>query len=339
MKKAPSGTSKKGSVPALAGGAAAVSRDIEFSRLSKWVDELNICIRCGYCAEHCPLYRLSGWEIDTPRGRLLLSYGLITGEIEPTPYVAEKLFECFYCQNCSKSCSAKVSPTEILTDARADLLEAGFDVQGTTVRNDGRLCRACGRCIDLCKAEALSLDAQNMKVLVDSVKCKACGVCVAECPVGAMSQREGFGVSRQELSAAVTNALRSMNGQPKVLVFCCNWSMTPGLQLSRMEPPGTQDDSGIVVTVCVGRIDPGLILNAFCEGAWGVMIACCPLDECEQDGNYRAKERCVSVACLLGLLGVESRRLKVEHFGTGEAQKLKNTMKTFAAEMESLGPV
>jgi coenzyme F420-reducing hydrogenase delta subunit/heterodisulfide reductase subunit C len=339
MKKARSWIPDEGSVPALAGKAGGVSRDMVFSRLSRWAGELNICIRCGYCSEHCPLYRLSGWEIDTPRGRLLLSYGLITGEIEPSAYVAEKLFECFYCQNCSKSCSAKVSPTEILTDARADLLEAGFDVQGTTVRNDGRLCRACGRCVELCKAEALSMDTRNMKVLVDSVKCKGCGVCVAECPIGAMSQREGFGVSRQELSAAVRSALRSMNGQPKIVVFCCNWSMTPGLQLSRLESPGMQDASGIVVTACAGRIDARLILDAFCEGAWGVMIACCPLDECEQDGNYRAKERCVSVGCLLGLLGVGSRRLKLEHFATGEAQKLKNAMKTFAAEMASLGPI
>jgi coenzyme F420-reducing hydrogenase delta subunit/formate hydrogenlyase subunit 6/NADH:ubiquinone oxidoreductase subunit I len=339
MKKARNGPSREVPVAASAGKPHDSLPDMRFGRLSRWASELNICIRCGYCSEHCPLYRLSGWEIDTPRGRLLLSYGLLTGEVEPSPYVAEKLFECFYCQNCSKSCSAKVSPTAILTDARADLLEAGFDVQGTTVRNDERLCRVCGRCVELCKAEALSIDTISNRVLVDSVKCKGCGVCVAECPVGAMSQQEGFGVSRRELAAALERSLRSLNGSPKVVVFCCNWSITPGLQLSRLEPPGMQDDSRIIVTVCAGRVDPRLILDAFCQGAWGVMIACCPLDECEQDGNYRAKDRCVSVGSLLGLLGVESRRLKLEYFATGEAQKLKNAVKSFAAEMASLGPV
>ncbi len=312
---------------------------MEFKRLEKWGSELNLCIRCGYCCEHCPLYRASNWEIDTPRGRLLLAYGLLTGEVDPSPYVAEKLFECFYCGNCSKSCSAKVTPTDIFTDARADLLEFGFAGQGTTVRNDEKLCMACGRCVLTCKSEALSVDMGSMRVLVDKVKCKGCGVCVAECPVGAMSQKTGFGVSREELSAAVENSLRTMNGSPKVVVFCCNWSMTPGLQLSRMEFKGAENASGIIVTVCSGRIDPGLILEAFDQGAWGVMIACCPLDECEHDGNYRAKERCALVGRLLDVLGVQSERLKLEHFATGEAQKLKNALKSFAGEIASLGPI
>jgi len=312
---------------------------MEFNRLKNWGNELNICIRCGYCYEHCPLYKVSNWEIDTPRGRLLLAYGLLTGEVEPSSYVAEKLFQCFYCKNCSKSCSAKVSPTDIFTDARADLMESGFEGQGTTVRNDERLCIACGRCVSICKAEALSMDRDNMRILVDKVKCKGCGVCVAECPVGAMSQKEGFGVSRKELTAKVESSIRSMNGIPKVIIFCCDWSIYPGLRLSRMELTGADNTSEIIVTVCAGRIDPGLILDTFYQGAWGVMIACCPLGECEHDGNYRAQERCTLVERLLDVLGVESQRLRLEHFATGEAQKLESAVHSFVSEMASLGPI
>jgi coenzyme F420-reducing hydrogenase delta subunit/formate hydrogenlyase subunit 6/NADH:ubiquinone oxidoreductase subunit I len=312
---------------------------MEFNRLKKWGSELNICIRCGYCYEHCPLYKVSNWEIDTPRGRLLLAYGLLTGEVEPSSYVAEKLFQCFYCKNCSKSCSAKVPPTDIFTDIRADLMEAGFEVEGTTVRNDEKLCIACERCVAVCKSEALSMDTEHMRILVDKVKCKGCGVCVAECPVGAMSQREGFGISRKELSAKIESSLRSMNGIPKVIIFCCDWSIYPGLRLSRMELTGAENTPGIIVTVCAGRIDPGLILDTFYQGAWGVMIACCPLGECEHDGNYRAQEKCALVDRLLGVLGVEPQRLKLEHFATGEAQKLKNAVDSFVSEIASLGPI
>jgi len=312
---------------------------MEFNRLKKWQNELNICIRCGYCYEHCPLYRESNWEIDTPRGKLILSYGLLTGEVEPSSYVAEKLFECFYCKNCSKSCSARVSPTDILTDIRADLMESGFDAQGTTVRSDQKLCMACGRCVAVCKAKALSMDMKNMRVLVDKVKCKGCGVCVAECPVGAMSQKQGFGVSREELLARIEGALKSGNGIPKVVTLCCNWSIYPGLQLSRIESTGAGNTaSGIVVTVCAGRIDSGMILDAFCWGAWGVMIACLPLGECEHDGNYRVQERCTLVSRLLHILGIESQRLRLEHFASGEAQKLKNAVDSFVSEIASLGP-
>lgn len=183
------------------------------------------------------------------------------------------------------------------------------------------------------------MDIGNMKVLVDKIKCKGCGVCVAECPVGAMSQKAGFGISREELSARIESSLRSMNGIPKVIVFICNWSINPGLQLSRMELTEVGNTSGIIMTVCAGRIDPGLILDTFYQGAWGVMIACCPLDECEHDGNYRAQERCAIVGRLLDVLGVEPQRLKLEHFATGEAQKLKSAVNNFVREIASLGPI
>ncbi len=269
----------------------------------------------------------------------MLTYGLLTGEVEPSEYVAEKLFQCFYCMNCGRSCSAKVSPTDIFTDARVDLLESGFEVQGTTVKNDERLCMACGRCVSVCKSEALSMDTENMRVLVDKIKCKGCGVCVAECPVGAMSQQEGFGISRKELSAKIEKSLRGMHKTPKVMILSCDWSIYPGLRLSRMELEESKNTSEVLVTVCAGRIDPGLILEIFYQGAWGVLIACCPLGECEHDGNYRAKERCALVGRLLDILGVASTRLRLEHFATGEGQKLENVVDSFVSEMASLGPI
>jgi coenzyme F420-reducing hydrogenase delta subunit len=154
-----------------------------------------------------------------------------------------------------------------------------------------------------------------------------------------MSQKEGFGVSRKELATKVENSLRNMHGIPKVIILCCDWSIYPGLRLSRMDLTEENNTSEIIVTVCAGRIDPGLILDAFYQGAWGVMIACCPLGECEHDGNYRAQERCTLVARLLDILGVSSQRLKVEHFTTGEVQRLKSSADNFVTEIASLGPM
>jgi ferredoxin len=184
---------------------------LEFKRLKKWENELNICIRCGYCYELCHLYKLFSWETDTPRGKLLLAYGLLTGEIEPSPYIAEKIFQCFYCKNCSKSCSAKVPVTDILTDARADLFEAGFEAEGTTVKVNEDLCSGCGVCVSVCKSEAISIKEENgiRKAVVNKVQCKGCGVCIAACPSGAISLREGFGVSKLELLTHVKNFLKA----------------------------------------------------------------------------------------------------------------------------------
>ena len=94
--------------------------------LKEWNNELNICIRCAYCFEGCPVFKVTGWETDTARGKTILAYGVVSGELEPSQYIADKLFQCTYCRDCSERCSANVSVVDILAAARADIVEAGF---------------------------------------------------------------------------------------------------------------------------------------------------------------------------------------------------------------------
>jgi ferredoxin len=172
---------------------------MEFKNLKKWQDKLHVCIRCGYCFEHCHIFKITGWESDTPRGKLIMLHGLMQGDIEPTEYMAEKIFECYMCKRCDNTCSAKVNVTEIFTDAKADLLEAGFDVQGTISATNDDVCSRCWICVSVCKHEARSYNKEEDRIVVDKVKCQSCGCCVAACPSGAAYSREGFGVSQKEL--------------------------------------------------------------------------------------------------------------------------------------------
>jgi len=181
-----------------------------FERLQKWKNDLATCIRCGYCYEHCPFFKNTNWEADTPRGKLLILHGLLTGDLEARPELVEKIFECFYCKNCVNSCSANVPFTDILNDARADLLDAGFEPEGSIVGNDEELCSRCGVCVSICAHEALVMEKDeegNKKVVVDKVKCTGCGVCVAACPSGAMSQKQGYQITEPELLTKVMTLL------------------------------------------------------------------------------------------------------------------------------------
>ena len=99
---------------------------METKYLKEWENELNICIRCAYCFEGCPIFKQLGWEADGARGKVVLAYGLLTGELEPSKYIADKIFQCSFCQDCVERCSANVSIPDILTAARADLVNAGF---------------------------------------------------------------------------------------------------------------------------------------------------------------------------------------------------------------------
>ena len=310
-----------------------------FKRSKKWEGELNKCIRCGYCYELCPLFKSNNWESDTPRGKLLLIYGMITGEVEPTKEIADKIFQCFYCKNCSDNCSAGVPVTDILSDARADLIEQGFEVEGTVVKIDEDLCSVCGVCVPLCKYEALSIEPDGKdkeKIVVDKVECRGCGLCVSACPSGAISQKEGCEITLPELHEKVKEIIKQ-HGK-KLVVFACNWSMFPGMQLSE-SPTLVKTSYGVIVSMCSGRVAPELVLNAFEEGAWGVMVAGCPPEECDHDGNYKTRRRLALLKNVLKELNIDSKRIKLEWFSTGESAKLQNTINDFVKELEKMGPI
>jgi len=310
-----------------------------FKRSKKWEGELNKCIRCGYCYELCPLFKSNNWESDTPRGKLLLIHGMITGQIEPNQEMVDKIFQCFYCKNCSDNCSAGVPVTEILTDARADLIEKGFDVEGTIIKIDEDLCSVCGICVSLCKYDALSIEPDGKdkeKIVVDKIECRGCGLCLSACPSGAITQRDGCEITLPELHEKVKETIKQ-DGK-KLVVFACNWSMFPGLQLSE-SPILVKTPYGIIVSMCSGRVAPELILNAFEEGAWGVMVAGCPPEECDHDGNYKTRRRLVLLKNVLKELNINPKRIKLEWFSTGESAKLSKAIDEYIKEIEKMGPI
>jgi len=99
---------------------------METKYLKKWEEDLNRCIRCGYCFEGCPIFKNQGWEVDGARGKLVLAYGLLNKDLEPSDFINQKLFECTFCKDCVERCSANVSVPDIISAVRSDLYEAGF---------------------------------------------------------------------------------------------------------------------------------------------------------------------------------------------------------------------
>jgi F420-non-reducing hydrogenase iron-sulfur subunit len=125
----------------------------------------------------------------------------------------------------------------------------------------------------------------------------------------------------------------------KTVVFFCNWSAYPGLQMSQNPLEKPDVDHKLMVSMCSGRISPELILEAFRRGAWGVLITACPKDKCEHDGNYKTYGRIALLKTMLQQIGVDSSRLQLEWIDKGEAAKLKSAMDAFAQAMEALGPI
>jgi len=63
---------------------------------------------------------------------------------------------------------------------RIQQLEKGGKTGTMVAKVDSENCTGCGICVDICPAEAISLE--NDLAVVDEQTCTACGLCVDECP-------------------------------------------------------------------------------------------------------------------------------------------------------------
>ena len=125
----------------------------------------------------------------------------------------------------------------------------------------------------------------------------------------------------------------------KAVIFYCNWTSFPGLQLSQSALGENNSGQQLLVSMCSGRLTPEIILQAFDKGAWGVMVTACPPEKCEHDANYKTLARVSLLKTLIHQMGIESNRLQFEWVDKGEAGKLKNVVDTFVDEIKQLGPL
>lgn len=309
----------------------------DFPRLKNWESSLNNCIRCGYCYEHCPIWKHTRWETDSPRGKLALLYGMLHGQIEPSEYIAEKIFECFHCGRCQAACSSGVNTMDLFADARADLMDLGFQVSGTTSQTNQDSCVRCLNCVRMCPHEARSFDG---KIVVDRLKCQSCGSCLEICSAKGIGILKGYGTNPEELSRDMAAFLDSPdNPEAKAVVFGCGWASYPGFQASRMAEEEARPEHRVFVTACSGRVRTGTVLEALQLGAWGVLLSCCPEDECDHGGSKRARIRMAALQGLLEQIGIDPKRVRVSEVPKTDPKAFSAALNEFMTGIREMGPI
>lgn len=93
--------------------------------------------------------------------------------------------------------------------------------------------------------------------------------------------------------------------------------------------------------MCTGRVDLSFVLRAFSNGADGVFIGGCWLGECHYltEGNYDALSLMHICKRLLGYIGVEPDRLRLEWLSSSEGIRFADIMNDFSAQVRRLGPL
>jgi len=98
--------------------------------------EINMCIRCGFCREMvhppmgtygvCPLFERFGFESFTGRGKISIARGLLEKKVNLSPRLAERIYSCLLCRNCSKHCPNEVDVVKVVRAIREELVKTGY---------------------------------------------------------------------------------------------------------------------------------------------------------------------------------------------------------------------
>jgi glycolate oxidase iron-sulfur subunit len=88
-------------------------------------DKTLKCIRCGFCLDACPTFRLTGNEADSPRGRIYLMRSVNEGSLRLDEGIRQHLDACLGCRACETACPSGVEYGSILEEFRAHMQQSG----------------------------------------------------------------------------------------------------------------------------------------------------------------------------------------------------------------------
>lgn len=128
--------------------------------------------------------------------------------------------------------------------------------------------------------------------------------------------------------------------EPKILGFLCNWCAYAGADLAGVSRIQYPPNIRIIRVMCSGRIDPAFVLEAFKDGADGVLVAGCHLpSDCHYiSGNFKALRRITLLKKVLKGFGIEPERLRLEWISASEGDKFAAVVRDMVDEVKKLGP-
>jgi coenzyme F420-reducing hydrogenase delta subunit len=128
-----------------------------------------------------------------------------------------------------------------------------------------------------------------------------------------------------------------MKKEPTIIAFCCHYCAFTAADLAgtmRLQYP---TNLRIVRLPCTGKADANMVLQAFVEGADGVMVNGCEPGSCHFiQGNLRAIKRVGYVKKLLQEAGINPERLEMFHIAASQGPLFAQTARAFTERIARL---
>lgn len=128
--------------------------------------------------------------------------------------------------------------------------------------------------------------------------------------------------------------------EPKVVAFLCHWCSYAGADKAGAAQLACPANVGVIRTMCGGRLDPQLVLEAFRKGADGVVALGCHPESCHyKEGSAQATARHVLLAGMLEQFGIPKARFRFDYVSASEAEKYARLLNQMVQEVRALGPL
>ncbi len=96
----------------------------DYPEIERRREELQKCVTCGICHAVCPTYLLSGRELLSPRGRIVLLRRMLEGDISPDEIGDDAFDFCTLCYACQTACPAGIKTDMLFIAARKTLADS-----------------------------------------------------------------------------------------------------------------------------------------------------------------------------------------------------------------------
>ena len=128
--------------------------------------------------------------------------------------------------------------------------------------------------------------------------------------------------------------------QPRIVAFFCNWCTYTAADLAGVSRLKYASNTRVIRLMCSGRVDPQFILDAFRQGADGVLIGGCHPGDCHYvEGNYKMLRRFLLLKRMLKDLGIAEQRIRLEWISAAEGERVKTVVNEMTAQIKVLGPL
>ena len=126
--------------------------------------------------------------------------------------------------------------------------------------------------------------------------------------------------------------------RPKIIGFVCNWSLPIGMDITSSQGTQGRPKMHAIRVMCVGRIDPVIVLETFAQGADGVLMIGCPSPDCHYTkGNLQAEQKVKVLKKLLSLTGLEPERLRLDQAYAADIESFAKIVDDFRDQVAMIG--